>query len=48
MPHPTWLGDTDPRRDSRRVPYRILESVEMVGYLKAEILLIAQRQWDSK
>jgi type III restriction enzyme len=40
MPQLTWLGDADARRASRRVPYRILESVETVGDPKAENLLI--------
>jgi adenine-specific DNA-methyltransferase len=40
MPQLTWLGDTDARRASRRVPYRILEPVETVGDPKAENLLI--------
>ena len=40
MPRLTWLGDTDARRASRRVPYRILEPVETVGDPKAENLLI--------
>ena len=40
MPQLTWLGDTDARRASRRVAYRILEPVETVGDPKAENLLI--------
>ena len=40
MPQLTWLGDTDARRASRRVPYRILEPVETVGDPKADNLLI--------
>ena len=40
MPQLTWLGDTDARRASRRVPYRILEPVETVGDPKSENLLI--------
>ncbi len=40
MPQLTWLGDTDARRASRRVPYRILDPVETVGDPKAENLLI--------
>lgn len=40
MPQLTWLGDTDARRASRRVPYRILESVETIGDPKADNLLI--------
>lgn len=40
MPQLTWLGDTEARRASRRVPYRILEPVETIGDPKAENLLI--------
>jgi adenine-specific DNA-methyltransferase len=40
MPQLTWLGDTEARRASRRVPYRILEPVETVGDPKADNLLI--------
>ena len=40
MPQLTWLGDSDARRASQRVPYRILEPVETVGDPKAENLLI--------
>lgn len=40
MPQLTWLGDTDARRASRRVAYRILEPAETVGDPKAENLLI--------
>jgi adenine-specific DNA-methyltransferase len=40
MPQLTWLGDSDARRASRRVPYRILEPVETVGDPKAGNLLI--------
>ena len=40
MPQLTWLGDTDARRASRRVPYRILEPVETVGDPKADNLQI--------
>jgi adenine-specific DNA-methyltransferase len=27
----TWLGDEDAKRAARRVPYRLLETVEQVG-----------------
>ena len=40
MPQLTWLGDTDARRASRRVAYRILEPAETVGDPKGENLLI--------
>lgn len=31
MPQLTWLGDADAKQAARRVPYRLLESVEQVG-----------------
>ena len=40
MPQLTWLGDTDARRASRRVPYRILDPIETVGDPTADNLLI--------
>ena len=40
MPQLTWLGDTDSRRASRRVPYRILDPIETIGDPKADNLLI--------
>ena len=40
MPQLTWLGDSDARRASRRVPYRVLNPVEAVGAPIAENLLI--------
>jgi adenine-specific DNA-methyltransferase len=40
MPQLTWLGDTDARRASRRVPYRVLEPVETIGDPMADNLLI--------
>lgn len=40
MPELHWLGDTDAKRAARRVPYRMLESVEQVGDASAQNLLI--------
>jgi adenine-specific DNA-methyltransferase len=40
MPQLTWLGDTDARRASRRVPYRILQPIQTVGDPTADNLLI--------
>ena len=40
MPQLTWLGDADARRASRRIPYRILDPIEIVGDSKADNLLI--------
>jgi len=31
MPELHWLGDDDAKRAARRIPYRLLESVELVG-----------------
>lgn len=40
MPQLTWLGDSDARRASRRIPYRVLDTVDAVGDPTAEDLLI--------
>ena len=40
MPELHWLGDTEAKRTARRVPYRLLESVEMVGDATSGNLLI--------
>lgn len=40
MPQLTWLGDSDARRASRRIPYRVLNPVEAVGEPVTENLLI--------
>jgi adenine-specific DNA-methyltransferase len=40
VPELHWLGDTDAKREARRVPYRLLEPVEQVGDTSAQNLLI--------
>lgn len=40
MPQLTWLGDEKARRAARRVPYRLLETVQSVGGAQIENLLI--------
>ena len=40
MPQLTWLGDNKARRAARRVPYRLLETVQSVGDAQSENLLI--------
>jgi adenine-specific DNA-methyltransferase len=40
VPELHWLGDNDAKRAARRVPYRLLESIEQVGDLASQNLLI--------
>ncbi len=40
MPELHWLGDAEAKRESRRVPYRLLEPIEQVGDAAAQNLLI--------
>ena len=40
MPELHWLGDENAKREARRVPYRLLESVETVGDVSTGNLLI--------
>jgi adenine-specific DNA-methyltransferase len=40
VPELHWLGDTDAKRATKRVPYRMLEPIEQVGDAKAQNLLI--------
>ena len=40
MPELKWLGDVDAKRSARRVPYRLLETVETVGDIASGNLLI--------
>ena len=40
MPELHWLGDAEAKRESRRVPYRLLEPIEQVGDPAAQNLLI--------